>query len=294
MKYNIFGRTGLKVSRIALGGFPFSGVNKAAGWDPYSSEGRATAIETINTALDLGINYIDTAPAYGDGHSENIIGEALATRRKECYLATKVSWTGDKASVLKSVEDSLKRLRTDYVDVIQFHGSFFTPENFRHIMEEGPYEALELLVKQGKARWIGVTAEEPWTALDFVKTDRFDVVQICYNMIYQSAALHLLNETSERNLGVTVMRPMTSGILQRILEYIGPELLKAENMYELCLKFVLSDTRVHMANVGMRWPDEIRKNVKFVDEFSPVYDMSKLPRLTAAIYKTDDERAQQE
>ena len=75
-----FGNTGMEVSRIGLGGFPFGGVNKAHNWDPFSSEGRKTAIATIHKALDLGINYIDTAPGYGNGNSESIIGEVMKTR----------------------------------------------------------------------------------------------------------------------------------------------------------------------------------------------------------------------
>ena len=89
-----FGNTGLKVSRIGLGGFPFGGVNKARNWDPYSPAGRRTAISTINKALDSGINYVDTASGYGRGHSESLIGEVMKTRRDECFLATKLGWRG--------------------------------------------------------------------------------------------------------------------------------------------------------------------------------------------------------
>ena len=76
-----YGNTGLEVTRIALGGFPLGAVNRARGWDPYTAEGRALAIRTVHAALDAGINVIDTAPGYGDGHSEPLIGEALRGRR---------------------------------------------------------------------------------------------------------------------------------------------------------------------------------------------------------------------
>ncbi len=94
-----FGKTGLEVTRLALGGYPFGGVNLARGWDPFSSEGRAQAIETIHAALDAGITLVDTAPGYGDGNSESIIGEALAGRRDEVVLATKVGYHGTAADV---------------------------------------------------------------------------------------------------------------------------------------------------------------------------------------------------
>jgi aryl-alcohol dehydrogenase-like predicted oxidoreductase len=124
----VLGRTGLEVSRIALGGYPFGGVNLAQGWDPWSDDGRKTAMATINRALDLGINYIDTAPAYGAGNSETLIGEVMRTRRDEAVLATKVGWNGlDKKAVRDSVLASLRRLQTDHLDLVQFHGGMYTP-----------------------------------------------------------------------------------------------------------------------------------------------------------------------
>jgi aryl-alcohol dehydrogenase-like predicted oxidoreductase len=77
------------VSPIGLGGFPFGGVNRAAGWDPFSSEGRKMAVATIHRALERGINYLDTAPGYGEGNSESIFGQALRGRRAGVVLATK-------------------------------------------------------------------------------------------------------------------------------------------------------------------------------------------------------------
>ncbi|TVY02919.1 aldo/keto reductase [Paenibacillus cremeus] len=291
MKYTQLGKTGLQVSRIAVGGYVFSGVNKAQNWNPYSPEGRAEAIHTIHTALDAGINYIDTAPSYGNGHSESIIGEVMKSRRQDCYLATKVRPYGmDKASVIKSVEDSLQRLQTDYVDVIQFHGGDYTREDFEHIMHGGPLDALLTLRDQGKVRLVGLTTEEAYSALDLAAAKSFDVIQVCYNLIYQSAARHLLEQAAEAGIGIAIMRPMTSGILQRLLEYIAPEWLAAADSYEVCLKFVLSDPRVHLINVGMRWSEEVRKNVDFVNKFEPSFDISQLPRLTAKIYETDDLR----
>ena len=121
-----FGRTGLEVTRIALGGYPFGGVNKARGWDPFTPQGRATAIETVRAAPDAGINVIDTAPGYGAGNSESIVGEATHGRRDEFVLATKVGHRGTGAEVTSSVEQSLRRLRTDVIDVIQFHGGLYT------------------------------------------------------------------------------------------------------------------------------------------------------------------------
>ena len=290
MKKVRLGNTGLSVSRIGLGGFPFGGVNKARNWDPYSPEGQRTAIATIHRALDVGINYIDTAPGYGKGHSETLIGEVMKTRRDECVLATKVPWRGmDRNAVVDSVDASLKRLGTDVIDVIQFHGQMYTPDDYDHIFNGGPLNGLRDLKGEGKVRFIGLTVTEPWTARPFVASDEFDVVQVNYNLIYQSAALHLLDEANERGIGVVTMRSMTSGIFQRIVQFLAPEWNEAHNIYDACLKFVLSDPRVHVANVGMRWPEEVERNVKLLETFVPPLDVSQLPRLTGGIYRAEDD-----
>jgi aryl-alcohol dehydrogenase-like predicted oxidoreductase len=283
----IFGRTGLEVTRIALGGFPFGGVNEARGWNPFTPEGRATAIATVRAALDAGINIIDTAPGYGDGNSESIIGEATEGMRDRFVLMTKAGHHQmSPGAVTASVEESLKRLRTDVIDVIQFHGSAYTEEDTDHVLNGGLMEAFINLRDRGLARFLGFTVEEPWTARPLIATGYFDVMQVRYNLIYQSAALHALNDAQEADMGVSVMRPMTSGILQRIASYIAPDW---DNIYEAALKFVLSDSRVHVANVGMRWPEEVAENVRLVESFTPPFDMADLPRFTATIYRTEDE-----
>ena len=195
-----FGRTELEVTRIALGGYPFGGVNRARNWDPFTPEGKATAISTVHAALDAGINYIDTAPGYGEGNSESIIGEATHARRGEFALASKVGYRGlSGEGVKESVEASLKRLRTDVIDVIQFHGGRYEPRDVEHVLNEGLLDALEQLREQGKVRFLGFTAEEPWTARPLIASGRFDVVQLRYNLIYQAAALHALPGTSPPN-----------------------------------------------------------------------------------------------
>src|SRR5262245_15748137 len=287
MKYVALGSTGLRVSRLGLGGFPFGGRHLAAGWDPWTPEGRRTAVATIHRAIERGIDYFDTAPSYGQGNSEEIYGQALEGRRDGVVLATKCPWKGvTAAQVVESVEASLRRLRTDRVDVMQFHGGMFEPEDVRAILEELT-PALERLRAQGKVRFVGFTVEEPWTARPLIASGRFQVVQMRYNLIYQGAALHALPEAAAAGMGVAVMRPMTSGILQREVRFLEPT-REIAKVYELALKFVLADSRVHVANVGMRWPEEVDRNVDLVDAFEPPIDMAEMPRLTAGIYAAED------
>jgi aryl-alcohol dehydrogenase-like predicted oxidoreductase len=282
------GRTDLQVTRLGLGGYPFGGVNRARAWDPFTPEGRATAIRTIHAALDAGINYIDTAPSYGKGNSESIIGEATARRRNDFVLATKVgAWEESAARVAASVEESLRRLRTDVIDIIQFHGGMFEPEDVARLLSW--VEVLAKLRDRGLVRFLGFTVEEPWTARPLIASGVFDMMQVRYNLIYQSAAEHVLDEARAQDMGVTVMRPLTSGIFQRLASYLAPHWQEAHDLYEVALKFVLSDSRLHLPNVGMRWPEEVTANVALVESFRPEFDMAELPRGTAAIYQTDDE-----
>jgi aryl-alcohol dehydrogenase-like predicted oxidoreductase len=289
-----FGRTGLQVTPVGLGGYPFGGVNRAAGWDPFTPDGRRQAIATIHRAIERGITYVDTAPGYGAGNSESVFGAALAQdgRRGRVTLATKCPWNTTLEAVTRSVEASLRRLRTDTIDVIQFHGGMFGPEDVRHILEEGPLEALRRLRQAGAVRFLGFTCEEPWTARPLIASGAFDVVQLRYNLIYQGAALHALDEARDAGMGVCVMRPLTSGILQRTLRFLQPEWPEAE-VYALALRYVLADSRVHVANVGMRWPHEVDQNVDLAAAFRPPdgFDVAGLPRKTEGIYRAADEEA---
>jgi aryl-alcohol dehydrogenase-like predicted oxidoreductase len=267
-------------------------VNTARGWNPFTLEGRAAAIAVIRAALDAGINYIDTAPGYGDGHSESIIGEATKDRRDQFVLATKVGYRGmTDDDVAASVKASLHRLQTDFIDIIQFHGGMYEAEDMDNILGGGLLDALLRLREEGVVRFVGFTVEEPWTARPLIASGQFDVVQVRYNLIYQGAALHVLDQARQADMGVAVMRPMTSGILQRIAAYIAPRWQDAHDLYEAALKFVLSDSRVHVAIVGMRWPHEVARNVSLTESFQPPFDMASLPRLTAEIYRTEDEMA---
>lgn len=288
MRQVAFGSTGLTVSRLGLGGYPFGGVNHAHGWDPWSADGRRAAVATINHALDRGITYIDTAPSYGRGNSERVIGEVMRKRRDECVLATKVGWQGmDAAAVVASVRESLGRLQTDHLDIVQFHGGRYTDADFAHIMEGGPLEGLRRLRESGEIGHIGLTAEEPWTARPFLHSGAFDMLQLCYNIIYQSAACHVLDEATEHGTGIATMRTMTSGIFQRTVAALAPEWDAAHDLYDACLRYVLSDSRVHVPIVGMRWPAEVDRNVALA-EVEPAFDIAGLPRMTAGIYQAED------
>ena len=140
MQYRTLGRTGLSVSEIGFGGAQVGIPNYMEKWDPAGEREQATIIEALNHALDIGLNYIDTAPGYGNGISEEILGRVIGKRRAECVVATKVS-NYDGASVIESVEQSLRRLQTDVIDVIQFHGGDYPADALDTILNGGGLDA---------------------------------------------------------------------------------------------------------------------------------------------------------
>src|SRR4051812_39285615 len=112
MHYRILGRTGLRVSEVGYGGAPLGIPNYNEVWDPTNPATTATMTDAIGRAVDLGYNYFDTAPSYGEGRSEEVLGEALTGKRAQVYLASKTEWQDkDRAWVVARAESSLRRLR---------------------------------------------------------------------------------------------------------------------------------------------------------------------------------------
>ena len=277
MRYRTLGRTGLRVSEVGCGGAPLGIPNYNEVWDPWAEDTTREAIAALQHAVELGYNYFDTAPSYGDGRSEELIGEALAGRRDRVYLAGKTEWKGkSKDEVLRRVEGSLRRLKTDYLDVLQFHGGDYTPDDFRSITEGGPLDAYRQLQRDGKIRFIGITAEEPVTLRPFLDTNLFDVIQIRYNLIYQAAWHNILPLARERDIGVVLMRPLSSGIFQKLMRAARPDIDQYLDLHAIALNYVLSDPNVSTAIVGMRRIAEVEANNALSDAVERRLDLDWL------------------
>jgi aryl-alcohol dehydrogenase-like predicted oxidoreductase len=280
MQYRTLGRTGLKVSEIGFGGAQIGIPNYMETWDPHGAGEQQTIIDAVHHALDLGLNYIDTAPGYGGGISEEVLGRALAGRRDECVLATKLS-EYDGESVMKSAEESLRRLRTDRLDVLQFHGGIYEQEALEAIFDGGGLEALRTLREQGKIRFLGFTAELPSGGVSsLIATDAFDVMQVRYNFMYQCTcdfvdSRGVMREAEGHRMGIVVMRPMTSGIFQRLLPQVFPQLAGAD-LPGFLLNYVLSNPFVDVAIVGMRRREEVEANNALSDDTSARLDLETI------------------
>ncbi len=277
MQYRTLGRTGLQVSEVGFGGAPLGIPNYNELWDPWAQDTAKAVSDALHRALDLGYNYFDTAPSYGDGRSEELMGQALRERRQEIYLASKTEWKDkSRAWVIERAEGSLRRLQTDYLDVLQFHGGDYSEEDFRSIMEDGPMDAYQQLKQAGKIRFIGITAEEPVTLRPFLLTGLFDVIQVRYNIIYQAAWHNILPLAWQLNVGVVVMRPLSSGIFQKLMRTAQPEIDQYLDLNELVLNYVLSDPNVSTAIVGMRRVSEVEHNNAISDAVDKRLDLDWL------------------
>jgi aryl-alcohol dehydrogenase-like predicted oxidoreductase len=216
MRYRTFGRTGLKVSEIGFGAW---GIG-ASMW--IGAEDRAS-LAALHRAMDLGLNFIDTALAYGDGHSEKLVGEAVRARRERIYVATKVPpknylWPARPGIpiekvfpydyIIQSTEQSLRNLGLDAIDVQQFH--VWSPE---WLDSDDWRRAIERLKKAGKVRFFGISINDyqPDSALDALRTGLIDCVQAIYNIYDPTAADRLFPLCRELNIGVIARVPLDEG-----------------------------------------------------------------------------------
>jgi predicted aldo/keto reductase-like oxidoreductase len=199
MKKIRLGKTELMVSRVGMGGIPIT--------RPPLDE----AIEIVNHALDLGVNFIDTAIGYST--SEERIGEAIEDRREEVILTTK-AWGNTRELAEEQLETSLRRLRTDYLDLWQFHG-INSYEKYDEIMAPGgAYEAALEALKDGRVRHIGFSSHNLRVSLDMVKTGHFETVQFPFNFISREPAEELIPLAKQLDVGFIGMKPFAGGMIK--------------------------------------------------------------------------------
>ena len=150
---------------------------------------------------------------------------------------------------------------------MQFHGGYLTEEDYKRIVNDGPLDALKVCQEQGKIRFIGITNEVPDHVLLWsIRSGFFDVIQVRYNLFYQGAADPIIPEAAKHDVGVVVMRPLTSQSLYRFMKRVAPESLETSNPHQIALDFVLSNPDVSVAICGMRTISEVLDNVRTVDE----------------------------
>jgi aryl-alcohol dehydrogenase-like predicted oxidoreductase len=216
MNYRTLGKTGLKVSEIGYGAW---GIGKSRWIGANDDE----SIQALHKSIDLGLNFIDTALGYGDGHSEQLVGQVVRERSETIYIATKIppknrQWPAQSGvpveetfpakHVIACTEQSLRNLGLDTIDVQQFH--VWSDE----WIDQGDWlEAVDKLKKQGKIRFFGVSINDhqPENAIKLIETGVVDTVQVIYNIFDQSPEDQLLPACEHHNVGVIVRVPLDEG-----------------------------------------------------------------------------------
>jgi 1-deoxyxylulose-5-phosphate synthase len=272
MEYVRLGSTGLKVSRICLGCMSYGQPGKGMSWELDEESSRPY----IWRALELGINFFDTADVYSNGSSEEILGRALKdfAKRDEVVIATKVrqpmgpgpnDYGLSRKHILSSIDASLKRLGTDYVDLYQIHRwDYETP------IEE-TMESLNDIVRAGKAHYIGASAMYAWQfakalfTADLHGWTRFVSMQNHYNLIYREEEREMLPFCQDQGVGVIPFSPLARGVLTRkttpeeTLRYQSDTLAKSRYAQEDNLTTVervseVAEARsLPMAQVALAW-----------------------------------------
>ena len=279
MEYVTLGRTGATVSRLGFGGAPAGLTNYLGEYTPANLQQRRQVIKAIQIAFELGVTYFDTAPAYGNGESEAVFGEALAGLGNRVFVATKIA-PGAK-NVRESVEDSLKRLKRNALDLLQIHGSSYSHQQAdAYFSSGGMLEQMDKLKQEGLIRAIGFTTEDNNPAVyRFISSGHFDVIQLCYNLLYQHPAeftrpFGTMFEAEAQEMGIVTMRTVTSGLFQRWVQWANPD--NAFDYTPSLLQFVLSNPLVDVALVGMRDVDIVQANVSTCEDLSGRIDLDKL------------------
>jgi len=318
MKYKLLGNTGLKVSELCLGTMTFGGRGT---WTSIGSLPLEDAKSMIKIAFDGGINFIDTANIYSLGLSEQLTGQSirdLGLNRYELIIATKVrGMMGEgpndvglsRKHILQQVEDSLKRLQSDYIDLYQIHGfDSQTP------MEE-TLETLDLLVKSGKVRYIGCSNLAAWQIMKALGissqrySSKFVSLQAYYTIAGRDIEREIVPLLQDQNMGLLVWSPLAGGFLSgkysrknsvtegRRANYDFPPIDKekaydiidviepiAENkkssVAQIALAWLLHQPVVTSVILGVRKPEQLRDNLKSIDVELTIDELRRLNQVS--------------
>lgn len=274
MRYRRLGRTGLEVSEVGLGalelgrdwGIPIEG--------DFGRPEERDAITLVQRALELGINLIDTAPAYQI--SEERVGKAIKGHRQDVYLATKVGehysdergfWYDYGASAVRaSIEQSLRRLQTDTIDLLQIHSASV------EIIRQGEVlDVMQRFQQAGHVRFIGMSGDDH-AAQAAIENGNYDTVQVVYNIFNQQPRHTVFPLSEEHDIGVIIMVPLGHGVITKKSEYLDAKdqarvraldfLIQPDRtLAQAALQFVLAAPAVSTAIPGTRKIANVESNV---------------------------------
>jgi aryl-alcohol dehydrogenase-like predicted oxidoreductase len=324
MKYNTLGRTGLLVSELCLGTMTFSSAEGGM-WKSIAGVDQSLADQMLKISMDAGVNFIDTADVYTNGESEKVLAQAIANlgiARKDVVIATKVfGRTGpgrndvgaSRGHIMDAVEASLRRLRTDYIDLYQIHGSdTVTPV-------EETLRVLNTLVEQGKVRYIGCSNWYAWQIMKALGISearnlaKLDTLQAYYSIAGRDLEREIVPLLEDQRVGLLVWSPLAGGLLSgkysrenpkpensrrsafdfpivdkerawRIIDVLRPiAQARQTSVATVALAWLLSKPFVTSIIIGAKHIDQLEQNLASVelkltpDEIKQLDDVSVLP-----------------
>ena len=278
MEYRMLGKTGLKVSKLSVGGASLGSV--------YRRINESEGLRTVHLAMDLGINFIDVSPYYGITLAETVLGKALKEiPRDKYYLATKVGRYGDDEfdfsakRITESVDESLRRLNVDHIDIIQCHDIEFV--SLDQIVNES-LPALRKLQKQGKVGFVGITCL-PIKAFRYVleRAEVDTILSYCRYSLNNTALDDLIPHLEEKEIGIISASALSMGLLtQRGIPDWHPAddemkavcskatehcTSKGVDISQVAMQFALANPRIHSTLMGTANPENLKKNVKWME-----------------------------
>ncbi len=230
LEYRTLGRTGLKVTTVSMGVMNCS--NPAV----------------LHRAFDLGINFFDTADCYMHGRNEEMVGKVFKGRREKVYIQTKVH-DNDEKKMRASVERSLRRLQTDYIDVLVWHGLHSTEE----VSDTGLFEFMVKMKKEGKTRFTGFSAHSNMASVleEAAKSNFHDVALVSYNFTHSKKLKEAVALAAKSGIGIIAMKTQAGGYKKEKMGGLSP--------HQAALKYILRDQNVSMAVPGVTTVEQIEE-----------------------------------
>lgn len=279
MKYRKLGKTGLDVSVLSFGASSLGSV--------FRETNEAESIRTVHTAIDMGINLIDVSPFYGLTKAETVLGKAIAQLNRDRFiLTTKAGRYGSedfdfsKQRILESVDESLQRLQTDYIDILYLHDIEFAP--FNEILE-GAFPALDELKQSGKIRYFGVSGLPVSVFEKALAHKELDsVLSYCHYALNDTSLLDIVPLLEQHGVGLVNASPLSMGLLstrpaaewhpasgeiQRLCKQAAEHCaVKGTDIAKLAVQYATANERIPTTLVSTANPDNIRKNIAWTDE----------------------------
>ncbi|CAM4106668.1 aldo/keto reductase [Paenibacillus alkaliterrae] len=279
MKYRKLGKTGLDVSALSFGASSLGSV--------FRETDEAESVRTVHSAVDMGINLIDVSPYYGLTKAETVLGKAIAGMPREKFiLSTKAGRYGadefdfSEQRILRSVDESLQRLKTDYIDLLFLHDIEFVP--FEQVAE-GAFPALDKLKQQGKIRFSGVSGLPLAVFERSLAYRELDVVlSYCHYSLNDTSLLDIVPLLEQKQVGLVSASPLSMGLLstrpaadwhpagagiraicKKAAEHCAA---KGADITKLAVQYATANERIPTTLVSTANPANIRKNIEWTDE----------------------------